>query len=312
MEWYKLFSTSRMFMPKPEEALPADNFLKKAELLAKLKAGEIKNLGQNPTSYRFSFKNSELQEKTHVFALLYFYGRKKSVPGALQILKTMSSPLPIQDLKTSRQGKIVILNWSNPVVPDKDQSLIPISEYLVYINCFFPFNHASIQLIMPTNGYIIYRKISGINNEPDFRSISAATVINEFFNDQDTGTDGEYEYQVSCRLGDRIESAPSNVAKVKVLDTFPPDIPGNLVIFTAKDQIFLTWETVPDVDLAVYRVYRKFSEKEDFKLLADSVTDNFFRDKQVTKNQLYIYAISAVDKKGNESELSRLVQQLFE
>ena len=49
---------------------------------------------------------------------------------------------------------------------------------------------------------------------------------------------------------------PTSV-KVKVQDTFPPDIPGNLVVFTAKDQIFLTWETVPDVDLAFYRVYRK-------------------------------------------------------
>jgi fibronectin type 3 domain-containing protein len=69
---------------------------------------------------------------------------------------------------------------------------------------------------------------------------------------------------------------------------------------------------VPDIDLAFYRVYRKFSEKDDFKILAAEVTDNFFRDKQVTRGKLYIYAISAVDKKGNESELSRSVQQLFE
>ena len=33
-----------------EEAPPADIFLKKAELLAKLKAGEIKGLGQNSPS----------------------------------------------------------------------------------------------------------------------------------------------------------------------------------------------------------------------------------------------------------------------
>ena len=46
-----------------------------------------------------------------------------------------------------------------------------------------------------------------------------------------------------CRLDERVESAPSNTAKIKVLDTFPPDVPVNLVIFTAKDQIFLTWET---------------------------------------------------------------------
>jgi fibronectin type 3 domain-containing protein len=102
------------------------------------------------------------------------------------------------------------------------------------------------------------------------------------------------------------------VVKAKVEDTFPPDIPRNLVVFTAKDQIFLTWEAVPDADLAFYRVYRKFSEKEDFKLLADAVTDNFFRDKQVARGKSYIYAISAVDKKSNESELSRSLQQLFE
>jgi len=270
------------------EAPSTDIFLKKAELLDKLKASEIKGLGQNSSSYRFSFKNKELQEKIHGFALIYFYGRKKSDSGPPQTLKTLITPSPVQDLKVSRQGKMVILNWSKPVGHGKDQS------------------------DMPTTGYHVYRRISSVNGDWDFRRISSKTVINEFFHDLDTGTDGEYEYQVSCRLGERVESAPSNVVKVKVQDTFPPDIPGNLVVFTAKDQIFLTWETVPDVDLACYRVYRKFSEKEDFKLLADAVTDNFFRDKQVASGKLYIYAISAVDKKSNESELSRSVRQLFE
>ena len=65
-----------------EEALPTDTFLKKAELLAKLKASEIKGLGQNSSSYRFSFKNKELQEKIHGFTLIYFYGRKKSVSSS--------------------------------------------------------------------------------------------------------------------------------------------------------------------------------------------------------------------------------------
>ena len=69
---------------------------------------------------------------------------------------------------------------------------------------------------------------------------------------------------------------------------------------------------MPDTDLAFYRLYRKFSEKEDFTILADKVTDNFFRDKNVASGKLYIYAISAVDKKGNESEFSLPAQQLFE
>jgi len=273
---------------KSEETPLTDVFIKKADLLAKLKANEIKGLGKNSPSCRFSFKNRDLQGKRHGFALIYFYGRKKSAAAPLQTVKTLITPPPIQDLKAARQGKIVMLNWGKPVFLDRDRT------------------------VMPVNGYHIYRKISGVNGEADFRSIDPGTVVNEFFNDLDTGTDGEYEYQVSSRLDDRVESAPSNTVKVKIEDTFPPDIPGHVVIFTAKDQVFLTWETVPDVDLAFYRVYRKFSEKEEFKLLADSVTDNFFRDKQVTRGKLYIYAISAVDKKGNESEPSLAVQQLFE
>ncbi|MCX6554226.1 MAG: hypothetical protein NTZ12_04300 [Candidatus Aminicenantes bacterium] len=273
---------------KPGEAMPADVFIDKAELLAKLKANEIKGLGQNSPSCRFSFKNRDLQEKNHGFIVAYYYARKRSAPGPLQTLKTLLTPPPIQDLQVSRHGKVVTLNWSKPAAPDQDRAALAIS------------------------GYHVYRRINGVNGELDFRPLNAETVINEFFHDLDTGVDGEYEYQVSCRLGERVENAPSNSVKVKVLDTFPPDIPNNLVSFTAKDQVFLTWETVPDNDLAFYRVYRKAVEKEDFRLLADTVSDNFFHDKQVAHGNTYIYAISAVDKKGNESEFSRSAQQLFE
>jgi fibronectin type 3 domain-containing protein len=42
------------------------------------------------------------------------------------------------------------------------------------------------------------------------------------------------------------------------------------------------------------------------------VTDNFYRDRQVAKGQMYAYTVVAVDKKGNESEPSRAVRQFFE
>jgi predicted small lipoprotein YifL len=273
---------------KPEETPLAEAFIKRADLLAKLKAGEIKGLGQNSPSCRLTFKNRDLQGKTHGFTLLYFYGRKKSAAAPPQALKTLIAPPAVQDLKAARQGKIVDLNWSKPVFQDRERQAMAIS------------------------GYRIYRRIAGANGEPDFRPINPEAVVNEFFHDLDTGTDGDYEYQVSSCLGDRVESAPSNTVRVQVQDTFPPDVPGNLVLFTAKDQVFLTWEAVPDNDLAFYRVYRKASEKDDLKLLADAVTDNFYRDKLVAHGKLYIYAISAVDKKNNESELSAPVQQVFE
>ncbi len=273
---------------KSGEIPPEESFIKKAQLLAKAKATEIKGLDQDVSSYSVSFKSKDLQGKNHGFALVYFYGREKSVSSPVRILQTLNTPPPIQDLQVSRQEKMVVLKWSKPVVQDKEQLLRPIS------------------------GYQVYRRINTGNGELDFRPIGAEKTVNEFFYDLDTGTDGDYEYQVSSRLDDRVESAPSNTVKIRILDTFPPDIPGNLVTFTAKDQIFLTWENVPDADLAFYRIYRKSAEDEDFKVLADEITDNFFRDKKVSSGKLYMYAISAVDKKGNESEFSRTVQQLFE
>jgi predicted small lipoprotein YifL len=275
-------------MLKPDDTPTADNFIKKAVLLAKPKAAEIKGLGQGSPSYRVWFKNKELQGKRHGFILVYYYGRQKSLASPLQTLLTLNTPPAVQDLQISRQGKMVILNWSKPVNPEKDLSLRPVI------------------------GYRIYRRIIAADGDLDFRPIGPERTINEFYHDLDTGTDGEYEYQVSCRLDEKVENAPSNTVRIKVLDTFPPDIPGNLVTFTAKDQVFLTWENVPDVDLAFYRLYRKSPENEDFKLLAEGITENFYRDKKVSGGKLYVYAISAVDKKGNESELSGPVQQLFE
>jgi fibronectin type 3 domain-containing protein len=137
-------------------------------------------------------------------------------------------------------------------------------------------------------------------------------VKGEYYEDHDTGADGDYEYQVSSLLNERIESAPSAVTGIKIQDTFPPDIPANLVAFTAKDHVFLTWEAVRDRDLGHYNVYRRSAKDEDFKLLDAAVTDNFYRDRQVVKGQLYIYTIVAVDKKGNESEPSHAVRQFFE
>ena len=273
---------------KPGDAPSADAFVKKAGLLAKLKADELKGLVLNSPSCRITFKNRDLQEKSHGFAVVYYYARKRSAPGPLLTLKTMLTPPPIQDLQVSRQGKTITLIWGRPTVSGKEALLPAIS------------------------GYHVYRRISVAGGEADFRPINAEPVINEFFHDLDTGTDGDYEYQVSCRLDDHVENAPSNSVKVSIQDTFPPDIPNNLVSFTAKDQVFLTWESVPDNDLASYRLYRKAAEKEDFTLLADALSDNFFHDKQVVHGKTYIYAITAVDRKGNESDFSRPVRQFFE
>ena len=134
----------------------------------------------------------------------------------------------------------------------------------------------------------------------------------EIFEDSDSSQDGEYSYTVTTLLAERIESDFSNPATIGIRDTFPPDTPGNLVTFTGADHVFLSWEPVKDADLSHYRVYRKAPGGDAFQLLADQIQDPFFKDTTAVKGTTYAYSVSAVDRKGNESELSKPAQHKFE
>jgi len=263
-------------------------FLKKSELLARPRMSEISDRGDGTYAYALPFKAKQLDNKEHAFALTYQYGRSRSALAPIEKITTRTPPRAIQDLKLGREGKVVVLNWSRPQSDNEGQPLASVA------------------------GYTVYRRIQAGKNTGAFLAINSKTVAGEYYEDRDTGADGEYEYHVSSRLSDRIESSPSNPARIMIQDTFSPDAPVNLVIFTAKDHVFLTWETVRDRDLDHYVVYRKSSRDEDFKILDAAVKDNFYRDRQVAKGKLYIYAVAAVDIKGNESETSPAVRQLFE
>jgi predicted small lipoprotein YifL len=265
-----------------------ETFRKKSEILARPKAGELQRRADGTYAYGLPFKAKMLKDKEHAFALTYQYGRSHSDLSAIQKITTRTPPEPVRDLKASREGKVVILRWSRPQADSEGQPLPALA------------------------GYIVYRRILQGKNTGVFAAVSEKPVQGEYYEDRDTGTDGDYEYQVASLLDEASESAPSAAVRIKILDTFPPDIPANLVAFSAKDHVFLTWEAVRDRDLGHYNVYRKLSKEEDFKLLDAAVTDNFFRDRQVVKGQMYIYIVVAVDKKGNESEPSRAVRQLFE
>lgn len=275
-----IFNMSKPFIP--------GTFEKKSELLARPKTNELSNLGDGTFVYALPIKSKLLKDKEHSFALAYQVGRTRSVLCEVQKIMTHIPPEPVHDLKAGREGKVVTLNWSRPQVDSEGQPLPAII------------------------GYRIYRRIQQGKSPGKFIPINTNAVTGEYYEDHDTGADGEYEYQISSLLAELIESAPSNMVKMHILDTFPPEVPANLVAFTAKDHVFLTWEAVLDNDLDHYVIYRKSSKDEDFKILAAAETQNFYRDRQVAKGETYIYTVVAVDKKGNESEPSHPVHQLFQ
>ncbi len=271
-------------------------FEKKSELLARPKVAEITASGDTFT-FAIPFKSRMLKEKEHAFAVAYYYGRTRSPLGDVEKIATRPPPEAVRDLKIGREGKVVVLKWSPPRADSEGQ---PLPSLL---------------------GYRVYRRIAAaaaaVKGAPGkdagaFIPVHAKPVKGEYFEDHDTGMDGDYEYRVSSLLAERIESAQSASVKISVQDAFPPDVPVNLVTFTASDHVFLTWEAVRDSDLDHYVIFRKSFTEQEFKILDASVTENFYRDRQVVKGQEYVYAVSAVDRKGNESEPGRPARHKFE
>ena len=271
-----------------EKPVLDERFLKRAALLSRFGLAEAKKTDDKTFTSAVPLKTKALKEKQYRIAMLYEYGKKRSALGEILPIKTMIPPRPVSDLKVSQENKVILLKWSKPA-KDADDNPLP-----------------------PILGYNVYRKIKVGKEETASLALNRKPLQREIFEDSDSSQDGEYSYTVTTLLAERIESDFSNPATIGIRDTFPPDTPGNLVTFTGADHVFLSWEPVKDADLSHYRVYRKAPGGDAFQLLADQIQDPFFKDTTAVKGTTYAYSVSAVDRKGNESELSKPAQHKFE
>jgi hypothetical protein len=108
----------------------------------------------------------------------------------------------------------------------------------------------------------------------------------------------------------KIEIEGDDSAEVKVFahDVFPPAVPAELqAVFSGPGQspaIDLVWAPVTDMDLAGYNVYRHEAGGAAEKLNANPVKTPAYHDTNVAAGKSYLYAVSAVDVRGNESARS--------
>jgi hypothetical protein len=300
-----------------DKHIPDGKFRKKSTLLRKLKMKDLtryespwmlKKLAELSSYERkkreqftyfvdIPFKIKNLTNKSHFFAIRYIYGRKKSPISKVAFLVTNTPVKPIENLTVTREKKLIKLEWSKPQQDVLGMAVPNIAGYKV----------SRKRTITPQKT----DETEDESSDETFQIISRGDILTEYFEDRDTGIDGEYQYYVSTVISNVIESAPSNVVSVNVTDLYPPDIPANLVSFKASDHMFLTWKAVPDKDLSHYCIYRKTAEKDEFVRIADDVTTNYFKDKKVQKGTLYFYSVTAVDDRGNESEYSNIVEEQF-
>ncbi len=105
-----------------------------------------------------------------------------------------------------------------------------------------------------------------------------------------------------------IEGDDTPEVKVFAHDIFPPAVPSGVeaVYSSAGQQSFidLIWTPVTDSDLAGYNIYRREAGSAAVKLNPEPAKIPAFRDTQVSSGKKYLYSVSAVDLRGNESSRS--------
>jgi len=107
----------------------------------------------------------------------------------------------------------------------------------------------------------------------------------------------------------QFEGDDTPAVRVFAHDVFPPAVPSGLqAVFSGAGQqpfIDLIWAPDTDADLAGYNIFRREAGAEPVKINADLVKTPAFRDTSGTSGKKYVYSVSAVDVRENESARSQ-------
>ncbi len=205
-----------------------------------------------------------------------------------------------QDVRAEVAESALIVNWAEAGLPSGASSL----AYRVYRGVVesgqasLPQDLSQTKLKMPL-------ELAGTSPSSEFRDAQFAF-----------GTAYVYTVRSVAQFGaDLVESSDSAPAYITPRDTFPPVAPTNLeiTIIPATNQapayIELSWAISPEGDLAGYSVYRSDSEDAPGERISGEILPSpTFRDISVLPGRRYYYRVSALDRAGNESPKSSVVQ----
>ena len=148
------------------------------------------------------------------------------------------------------------------------------------------------------DSFRIYRRTGGERFAP------VAHVPQASWTDSGAEFGKHYVYQVQTLVklpnNSEAESDVSEEAGITPEDRFPPAVPAGLNAATAPNSIELSWEGDTEPDLAGYRVYRSTGDGP-FEKIGEMVATPSYSDRAVEHGKTYRYAVSAIDKTGNES-----------
>jgi fibronectin type 3 domain-containing protein len=159
----------------------------------------------------------------------------------------------------------------------------------------------------PSGQYRVFRRAE---SEKEFALV--ATVDATQWLDAATEYGKQYTYLVQGVKKAGVSEAETDLSdpyQVKPIDTFPPAVPSGLNAIIATSHIELVWDRNTESDLALYRLYRGVAGGS-LERLADIPDAPSYSDMKVESGKQYRYAVSAVDRLGNESKQSSVVEIL--
>ena len=164
--------------------------------------------------------------------------------------------------------------------------------------------------------YLIYRRPEGSPNQILVGQLPDDGEITFTFTDPSIEWEKTYEYRANIatvveRPGQpeaQVEGEDSPDVKVFTHDIYPPAVPSGLqAVFSGPGQplfIDLIWAPATDLDFAGYNVYRHEPGSPPEKLNAEPLKMPTYRDAAVVSGKTYLYSVSSVDLRGNESARS--------
>ncbi|MDP9193303.1 MAG: hypothetical protein M3P06_16520 [Acidobacteriota bacterium] len=159
-------------------------------------------------------------------------------------------------------------------------------------------------------GYRIYRSAPGEVINEFATPINIAPVRTTTYTD--VPPYGEHEYSVTA-VGVEgpplLQSDPSASARVTFRDLIPPPAPASITALVETRVVRLLWEAVEATDLAGYRLYRTegmghgaaVQDIGTIPIGTGTQTATNFADDRLDLGIAYRYAVTAIDKNGNES-----------
>jgi fibronectin type 3 domain-containing protein len=152
-----------------------------------------------------------------------------------------------------------------------------------------------------------YRVFRRVEQGPD---LLLATIEANQWVDAATEYGKQYQYLIQAvqKTGNgEVESEFSEPRGVTPEDKFPPAVPAGLSAIVGTDNIELVWDRNTDPDLAGYHLYRAAGDGK-LEKIADVQDAPSYSDRKLESGKRYRYAVSAMDRSGNESKPSEPVE----